>query len=236
MKCYHPVVIAYSLLLTFTVFARSTSHYEHRTSNDPRGTGKFYMDREISQVMGHQGSSWLDRPERKMEENPQALLDSLEIIPGMIVADIGAGSGYFSFPLAKKVGPGGMVLAVDIQKQMLEIIRQRSAQQRVQNVIPLLGNSQDPGLSSESVDLAILVDVYHEFSHPWEMLRGIYSALKPGGRLVLVEYRGEDPRIPIARLHKMTEKQVRREITVHSLVWVKTLHLLPRQHIIIFQK
>ncbi|MDE2927858.1 MAG: class I SAM-dependent methyltransferase [Acidobacteriota bacterium] len=210
--------------------------YEHRTSTDPHGTGKFYMGREISQVMGHRGAPWLDRPERESEENPEALLNALGDLRGMTVADIGAGSGYFSFRLAGRVGAGGRVLAVDIQDEMLQIIRRRAAQRKIENVEPIRGTIQDPGLSPESVDLALLVDVYHEFSHPWEMVQGIHRALKPGGRLVLVEYRAEDPTVPILRLHKMSQDQVRREISVHPLVWVETLDLLPRQHIVIFKR
>lgn len=194
------------------------------------------MDREISRVMGHQGASWLDRPERESEENPEALLDALGSLKGMSVADIGAGSGYFSFRLAHRVGPEGRVLAVDIQDEMLQIIRRRAARRKIENVEPVRGTIQDPGLSPESVDLALLVDVYHEFSHPWEMIQGIHQALKPGGRLVLVEYRAEDPTVPILRLHKMSQDQVRREISAHPLVWVETLDLLPRQHIVIFKK
>jgi ubiquinone/menaquinone biosynthesis C-methylase UbiE len=194
------------------------------------------MGREISRVMGHQGASWLDRPEREMEEDPEALLESLGIQEGMTVADIGAGSGYFSFRLARRVGAGGRVLAVDIQDEMLQIIRRRASRRNIGNVEPIRGTIQDPGLSPESVDLALMVDVYHEFSHPWEMIQGIHRALKPGGRLVLVEYRAEDPAVPILRLHKMTQDQVRREISVHPLVWVETLDLLPRQHIVIFRK
>ena len=237
MKLRSVPVLAGLLLFLLPSFAEAEPpRYEYRTSTDPHGTGKFYMGREISRVMGHQGASWLDRPEREVEEAPEALLDSLGIQKGMAVADIGAGSGYFSFRLAQRVGAGGRVLAVDIQDEMLQIIRRRAAQRKIGNVEPIRGTIQDPGLPPESVDLALLVDVYHEFSHPWEMIRGIHRALKPGGRLVLVEYRAEDPAVPILRLHKMTQDQVRREISVHPLVWVETLDLLPRQHIVIFRK
>ena len=237
MKRHALLSLAIALLLQIPAGAGSgPPRYEHRTSADPHGTGKFYMGREISRVMGHQGASWLDRPEREVEEAPEVLLDALGTLRGMTIADIGAGSGYFSFRLAQRAGPGGRVLAVDIQDEMLRIIRRRAAQKRIRNVEPVLGTIQDPGLSPESVDLALLVDVYHEFSHPWEMIQGIHRALKPGGRLVLVEYRAEDPEVPILRLHKMTQDQVRREISVHPLVWVETLDLLPRQHIVIFRK
>lgn len=224
------------LLLLSSVAGAEPPRYEHRMSTDPHGTGKFYMGREISRVMGHQGASWLDRPERESEENPEALLDALGNLKGLTVADIGAGSGYFSFRLAGRVGAGGRVLAVDIQDEMLQIIRRRAAQRKIDNVEPIRGTIQDPGLSPESVDLALMVDVYHECSHPWEMIQGIHRALKPGGRLVLVEYRAEDPAVPILRLHKMSQDQVRREISVHPLVWVETLDLLPRQHIVIFRR
>ena len=237
MKRHALLSLAIALLLQIPAGAGSgPPRYEHRTSTDPHGTGKFYMGREISRVMGHQGASWLDRPEREVEEDPEALLDSLGIQEGMTVADIGAGSGYFSFRLARRVGAGGRVLAVDIQDEMLQIIRRRASRRNIGNVEPIRGTIQDPGLSPESVDLALMVDVYHEFSHPWEMIQGIHRALKPGGRLVLVEYRAEDPAVPILRLHKMTQDQVRREISVHPLVWVETLDLLPRQHIVIFRK
>ncbi len=231
-----PLLACILPLLLQGISGAEPPRYEHRTSTDPHGTGKFYLGREISRVMGHQGASWLERPEREVEEDPEALLDALGTLTGMTIADIGAGSGYFSFRLAKRVGSGGRVLAVDIQDEMLQIIRRRSAQRKIGNVKPIRGTIQDPGLSPESVDLALLVDVYHEFSHPWEMIRGIHRSLKPGGRLVLVEYRAEDPAVPILRLHKMSQDQVRREISAHPLVWVETLDLLPRQHIVIFQK
>ncbi len=237
MKSSPVLLLAWVLPLLLTTVAQAeTPRYEHRTSTDPHGTGKFYMGREISRVMGHQGASWLDRPERESEEDPEALLDALGTLKAMTVADVGAGSGYFAFRLARRVGTAGRVLAVDIQDEMLQIIRRRAAQRKIDNVKPIRGTIQDPGLAPESVDLALLVDVYHELSHPWEMIRGIHRALKPGGRLVLVEYRAEDPAVPILRLHKMSQDQVRREISVHPLVWVETLDLLPRQHIVIFRR
>ena len=236
MKSTPLPLFACLLLLLPCIAGAEPPRYQHRTSTDPHGTGKFYMGREISRVMGHQGASWLDRPEREVEEAPEALLDALGTLTGMTVADIGAGSGYFAFRLAQRVGAGGRVLAVDIQDEMLHIIRRRAAQRKIENVEPIRGTIQNPGLSPESVDLALLVDVYHEFSHPWEMIQGIHQALKPGGRLVLVEYRAEDPTVPILRLHKMSQDQVRREISAHPLVWAETLDLLPRQHIVIFRR
>ena len=201
----------------------------------PGGTGKFYLGREISRVMGHRGAGWLERPERQWEEKPEKLLDSLDLQPGMVVADIGAGSGYFTRRLAQRVGPEGQVYAVDIQPEMIEILTADLSRRGIDNVRPILGRETDPGLTKDSIDLTLLVDVYHEFSHPYEMLKSLGSALKPGGRLVFVEYRAEDPEVPIKRLHKMTEAQVRKEAAVHPLQWMDTLAELPRQHVIVFR-
>lgn len=210
--------------------------YTYRAEHDPNGIGKFYMGREIAQVMGHTAADWLDRPEREAEEAPTKLLDALQIKPGSVAADIGAGTGYFSFRLAQLVGPRGSVFATDIQPEMLAIIRQRMQQRQVKNIKPVLGTVTDPGLPPHSTDLILLVDVYHEFDHPYEMTTGMVRALKPGGRLVFVEYRLEDPNVPIKLVHKMSEVQVRKEMAPHLLRWVQTLNVLPRQHIIIFQK
>ncbi len=211
--------------------------YETRTDHDPEGTGKFYMGREIAQVMGHEGADWLDRPERETEEQPSRLLKALKIQPGSVVADIGAGSGFFTFRLAKIVGAKGKVLAVDIQPEMLAIIRQRMKARHLTNVEPIKGTITDPHLPVNSVDLILLVDVYHEFSHPYEMTQAMVRALRPGGRLVFVEYRLEDPKVPIKLVHKMTEKQVRKEMAIHPRVrHAATLEILPWQHIIIFEK
>lgn len=211
--------------------------YETRADHDPEGTGKFYLGREIAQVMGHEGADWLDRPERAREEQPAQLLKALKIKPGSVVADIGAGSGFFTFRLARLVGPKGKVLAVDIQPEMLAIIRQRMKERKATNVEPVHGTLTDPRLPADGVDLVLMVDVYHEFSHPWEMTRAMIGALRPGGRLVFVEYRLEDPKVPIKLVHKMTEKQVRKEIAVQpELRHVETLEVLPWQHIIVFEK
>ena len=237
------VVVVVIALLGLTLYASfpqqpSAVAPAHRYQFDTAsvdGTGKFYLGREISQVMGHRGASWLERTEREREEEPDKLLDSLGLRSGMVVADIGAGSGYFTRRLARRVGPDGQVLAVDIQPEMIEILRADLSRRGIGNVRPLLGRKADPGLSGDSVDLALMVDVYHEFSHPYEMLEALCTALKPGGRLVFVEYRAEDPTVPIKRLHKMSEAQVRREAAVHPLQWVRTFTLLPRQHVIVFR-
>ncbi|MGV3722921.1 MAG: class I SAM-dependent methyltransferase [Actinomycetota bacterium] len=210
--------------------------YELRNFHDPNGTGKFYMGREIAQVMGHLAADWLERPEREREEEPAKLMKALKLKQGDAVADIGAGSGYFTFRLAQAVGRKGKVYAVDIQPEMLMIIRRKMAQLRFPNVVPVLGEITNPKLPAESVDLIMMVDVYHEFSHPWEMTGNMVKALKPGGRIVFVEYRLEDPRVPIKLVHKMSESQVKKEMAEFPLRWVETNSSLPRQHVIIFQK
>ena len=187
--------------------------------------------------MGHQGASWLERPERQTEERTDVLLDALALGPGEVVADIGAGSGYFSWRMAQKVGAQGVVYAVDIQQEMLDLLMSQMRRRQVGEIVrPVLGTVQDPKLPAESVDTILLVDVYHEFDFPYEMAQAMIRALKPGGRLVLVEYRGEDPAVPIKRLHKMTEAQVQRELAVHPVQFEKNIPTLPRQHILIFRK
>jgi ubiquinone/menaquinone biosynthesis C-methylase UbiE len=200
------------------------------------GSGKIYMGREISFVMGHQGAGWLERPEREKEEQPKKLLRLLELKPGMVVADIGAGSGYHSLRMAQIVGAKGKVLAVDIQKEMLDIIRKRMKKNKVENIEPVLGTETDPKLPAGEVDLILMVDVYHEFTFPYEMTEELTKSLKPGGRLVFVEFRLEDEKVPILLAHKMTEKQVRAEMAPHPLKHVKTIESLPWQHVIIFEK
>ena len=199
------------------------------------GTGKVYMGREISQVMGHRGANWLERPARETKERPDLLVDSLPLDPTDTVADIGAGTGYLSFRVAPRV-PQGNVLAVDIQPEMLSMIRERIADRNVDNVTPVRGTVTDPQLPADSVDLAYMVDAYHEFSHPYEMMTALYEDLTPGGRVVLVEYRREDPSIPIKTLHKMTEAQAKKEMRVAGYEWVRTLEMLPRQHFMVFRK
>src|SRR5262249_37858123 len=154
-------------------------------------TGKFYMGREIAQVMGHQGAGWLDRPEREMEEQVSKLIEALKFKPGMIVADIGAGTGYHSLRIAKLVAPGGKVYAVDIQKEMLAIIKAKMKKQEIDNIEPILGTINDPKLPAAAIDVIFMVDVYHEFSHPYEMTTAMLAALKKGGKLVFVEFRLE---------------------------------------------
>jgi SAM-dependent methyltransferase len=210
--------------------------YEHRTDHDPDGTGKFYMGREIARVMGHEAAGWLERPEREREERPSKMLELLACKPGEVVADVGAGSGYHALRIAKAVGEKGRVYAVDIQPEMLDIIRGKAKKQALKNVEPVLGTQTDPKLPEAKVDTVLLVDVYHEFSHPYEMMEAIVKALKPGGRVALVEYRADDPKVPIKPVHAMTERQVLREMGPFPLRHVKTFGELPWQRLIVFEK
>lgn len=201
----------------------------------PDGIGKFYQGREIAAVMGFAGASWLERPSRVDEERPDLLVEELRLQPGMTVADIGAGSGYLSRRLAPVVLPG-RVLAVDVQPEMVALLTELSQQPEFKNLVPVQGGAQDVRLPTASIDLAVLVDVYHELAYPYEVMRSLVRALKPGGRIVLVEYRGEDPRVPIKALHKMSDAQIRREMGVLPLVWERTSERLPMQHIVVFRK
>lgn len=211
--------------------------YETRAEHDPNGIGKFYLGREIAHVMGHQGAGWLERPDRETEERTDLLLNAMELKPGEIVADIGAGSGYFCWRMAREVGPSGKIFGVDIQPEMLDLLERNMKRRDVHNVTGVMGTITDPNLAPESVDTILMVDVYHEFDHPYEMLLAMTRALRKNGRIVLVEYRAEDPQVPIKRVHKMSQEQVKREYAqIPELRWEKTLDQLPRQHIFIFRK
>ena len=190
--------------------------------------------RQYALPMSAAGAAWLDRDEREQEEATELSLRLIEVNRGSVVADIGAGSGYYSSRLARLVGPGGRVYANDIQPAMLDILRDRIGRERLSNIELVLGTPTDPRLPRLAVDLAILVDVYHEFSAPQTMLRRIRDALKPGGRLVLLEYRGEDPRVPIHPAHKMTVAQARTEVEAEGFALTTVKEDLPWQHILIF--
>ena len=209
--------------------------YETRAIHDPDGTGKFYMGREIAQVMGHQGADWLERPEREETEMPDRVVKQMRLKSTDVVADIGAGTGYFSFRLSRAV-PQGKVFAVDIQSEMLAIIEQRKRSLKADNVVSVLGTESDTTLPAQQVDVVLLVDAYHEFSYPREMMESIFRGLKPGGRLVQVEYRAEDPDVPIKRVHKMSVDQARKEMAAVGLVWKETKDFLPQQHFIVYEK
>ena len=211
--------------------------YTTRQDHDPNGIGKFYMDREIAQVMGYRAAGWLERPERVKEEEPAKLIKALEITPGMVVADVGAGSGFHTFLMSPLVGETGKVIASDIQPEMLKLIEGKAQKLKVTNVETVQGTETDPKLPAGGVDLILLVDVYHEFSHPFEMTEKMVAALKPGGRLVFVEFRLEDDKVPIKLVHKMSERQVIKEMgPFPEMTHTRTVGTLPWQHVIIFTK
>lgn len=210
--------------------------YETRKDHDRDGIGKFYMNREIAMVMGHPAIDWLERPEREEEEQPAKLMKALNIKPGMSVCDLGAGSGYFTWRLSKLVGDKGKVFAVDIQQEMLDYLNEQAKKLKVTNVQSVLGTETDPKLPANSVDLILMVDVYHEFNYPYEMVEAMVKSLKVGGRIVFVEYRAEDAWVPIKPLHKMYERQVLLEMEPFPLKHKGTSKVLPRQHIIFMEK
>ena len=222
-------------LLSEVIYAAEHPGYIDAPERRTTGIGKFYMDREISFVMGHRAAGWLNRPERIREEMPDDVVANMGLESDHVVADIGAGSGYFSFRIADRV-PSGKVLAVDIQPEMLQLIERQKTDTGVANIEGVLGQIDNPNLAPNSIDAAIMVDAYHEFSHPFEMINGIYNALRPGGRIFLLEYRGEDDSVPIRPLHKMTEEQVVKEMSVFGLEWTDTLDFLPWQHMMVFTK
>ena len=200
------------------------------------GIGKRYMGREISAVMGWQGAAWLEREEREREERTDLLLPMLEIKSGIEVADVGAGAGYFARRLAARVGPRGAVYAVDVQPEMVRMLEALARQPGLGQIKPVQGSATAVKLAAASIDLALMVDVYHELEFPHEVLASIVQALKPGGRVVFVEYRAEDASVPIKPLHKMGEAQVKAEAARHPLTWERTLGGLPWQHVVVFRK
>ena len=200
------------------------------------GSGKRYMGREIAAVMGWQGAAWLEREEREREERTDLLLTALALKPGMVVADIGAGTGYLSRRMATAVGSSGKVLAVDVQPEMIQMLKQLAQKAQLSQIVPVQCSETDVGLQPDSEDLAIMVDVYHELAYPFEVLASVIRALKPGGRVVFVEYRAEDRGVPIKELHKMSQAQVKREAAAHALVWERTAGTLPWQHMVVFRK
>jgi len=221
-----------------TAAAKSTAQAAdvYRSGPETRyGIGKYYHGREIARVMSHLGADWLERPERTLEERPDEMIAALPIEPDHVLADIGAGSGYMSFRLSARV-PEGKVLAVDIQPEMLEMLEKQRSARGIENVETVLGTLTDPRLPADSVDLALLVDAYHEFSQPHEMLQALYRALRPGGLIALVEYRGEDPDVPILPTHKMTRAQVRKELGALGFRYVRSYDALPQQHLLFFEK
>ena len=227
-------VLCWQLATQSSTALIQSKYYSYRQPSFD-GTGKYYMGREIAQVMGHQGADWLERPDRATEEQPQKMVKALGLKSTEVVADIGAGTGYISQLLARQV-PKGKVLAVDVQPEMIELLKQRIKKSKITNIQPQLGTEQSPELPAASIDLAIMVDAYHEFSYPHEMIAGIVAALKPGGRVVLAEYRGEDPLVFIKPHHKTTQKQIQYEMKDLGLKLLKNEGVLPQQHLLFFGK
>lgn len=200
------------------------------------GIGKRYMDREISGVMGWQGASWLERDKREREERTDLLLETLALQPGMVVADIGAGTGYLSRRMAPLVIPGGKIIALDLQPEMVNFLQTGVKRSGLSQIEVRLGTVDDIKLPKNSIDMAIMVDVYHELANPYEVMNSIMQALKPRGRIVFVEYKAEDARVPIKPLHKMSEAQIKREAGIFALDWERTVSTLPWQHVVVFRK
>lgn len=195
-----------------------------------------YYGRRIATTMHFLGAPWLVRKSRQREEDCETMLAALNVKPGQTVCDMGCGNGFYTLPLAKLVGGDGRVIAVDIQREMLGLLKDRAAAEKVDNIEYVLGTVVDPKLEPNSVDLVLMVDVYHEFSRPEEMLRAIRASLKPGGRVALVEFRAEDPKVPIKKLHKMSKAQILKEYEPNGFKLVEEFDKLPRQHLMFFER
>jgi predicted methyltransferase len=225
-----------AVLAAVVLMGAAQPRYETHANHDPDGIGRFYMGREIAQVMGAEGIPWLERPQRDMEEQPEKVLAALNVEPGQVAVDLGAGSGFYTFKLAKLVGPEGSVLAVDIQDAMLKFIRDRAARENMTNIGLVKSTETDPHLPANRVDLVLMVDVYHELSFPYEVMTNVVKALKPGGRVAFVEFRAEDENVPIKRVHKMSIEQLSKEMAAVGLEPVNVVETLPWQHIAIYGK
>jgi SAM-dependent methyltransferase len=226
-----------SLLVLFAALGLSAAC--HRTTAtpppDPDSPPGTYMGRPIARPMSYAGADWLDRPDREATEQPDHVLDVLHVAEGQVVADVGAGSGYFSLRIAKRVGARGRVLATDLQPEMLAMIREKTDAAKITNVLPLLATPTDAKLPRGEVDLVLMVDVYHELPKPAETLAQVHDALRPGGRVALVEYRGEDKALPIKPEHKMTLPQIRKELEASHFTFVTSDESLPSQRIVVFR-
>ncbi|WP_010581840.1 class I SAM-dependent methyltransferase [Schlesneria paludicola] len=223
---------------TKAVPKQQKKRYVFKENHDPNGLGKFYMGREIAQVMGFPAADWLERPEREEEERLTELIRALNLQPGDVAADIGAGSGVLTLKMAEKVGETGKVFAVDIQQEMLNLLEDKIKDRKIENIELVLADETSPHLQPESLDLALMVDVYHEFAFPFETMLELSKAIKPGGRVAFVEYRREDPKVMIKLVHKMSEAQIKREISQpeFGLKWKETIKTLPKQHIVVFER
>lgn len=234
-----------TLLISLPIFSQCEAQADRATKADAvtytyqpasrYGTGKYYLGREIAQVMGHLAAGWLERPEREKEEQVSQAIQNMELQADDYLADIGAGSGYYTFRMAQRV-PNGKVFAVDIQSEMLDIMRQKIKKVGIDNIELIKGQEMNPNLPENSFDLALMVDVYHELSHPKEIMQQVVKALKPGGRFVLLEYRAEDPDVPIKKLHKMSQEQAVKEMKTVGLRLRENIANLPWQHFMVFVK
>lgn len=236
----------HALLLIFSLLACSnhaqetqqsqkdtSAVYEFKTESSG-GTGKFYMGREIAGVMGAAGAAWLERSDREQEENSSHTISKMPLEPHSVVADVGAGTGYYTFRIAEKI-PGGKIYAVDIQEEFIQRLNVRTKELNARNVEVIKGSERSPNLPPDTIDLIIMVDVYHELLYPHEMLQAMSKALKPGGKLLLIEYKAEDPDVAIRPLHKMTVAQVNKELAANGFQLVKHDNTLPIQHFLLYQ-
>jgi FkbM family methyltransferase len=233
MQNFKPYTLLF-IFLSISMFSLGQERYKIR-AGDPNGINKWYMGRQIAHVMSHYGIDWLEREEREMEENTTLLLKNLAVKPGMVVADIGAGSGYHSALLSKMVGTG-KVFAVDVEPEMIAYLNARIKQEKLSRIVPILSTEQKVSLPENTIDMMLLVDVYHEFSFPYEMALSMRAALKPGGKLVLVEFRAEDATVPIKTIHKMSEAQAIKEFKAAGFEFDKNIDNLPWQHCMVFTK
>ena len=233
MKIISRVYCTLSALLILFI-ANGQERYSYK-AGDPNGIKKWYMGRQIAQVMSHYGIEWLERPEREIEENTTMLLKNLDLKSGMHVADIGAGSGYYTRMLSTRIG-NGKVYAVDIEPEMIAYLKEKIKKEKLSNISTVLGTEKSVSLTAESIDMMLLVDVYHEFSFPYEMALSMYKSLKPKGKLVLVEFRTEDDAVPIKTIHKMSEAQAVKELKAAGFRLEKNISNLPWQHCMVFVK